>query len=174
MSYSFLGRDVTDPSFQGSDVLCIEADVGAHWRLLTNTYGFCEQILVEPIRLQVQVAVHAWPNWLGVREDEFPVEVTASFSHRPSPSAPLISFNLGRGLLVLRISIPDSKEGSLPKSRRRGFYSKPVRVWGPRRLGYWLSVLSYYLDDEAADYPDILEFDTQFWQGGLPGQSRRH
>jgi hypothetical protein len=152
-------------------VIRIEADLASGWRRLTNTQGFCDQILVAEIDFKVQVAVRAWPNRIGKRINEFPDDATARFSHTPSPGNPIIDYELSRARLVLHISIPDSAKGTLPNSHRRGFYFKE-RMWGPSRLGYWLAVLAYFIE-RGAPPPDILEFDTPWWQGGLPGLGRR-
>jgi hypothetical protein len=151
-------------------VLRVEADVASGWRRLTHTHGFCGRI-IDDSDFAVQVAVRAWPNRIGNKIDEFPLDMTARFSHNPSSAEPLMRYELGHGRLVLHISLPDSQRATLPKANRRGFYSK-YRMWGPQRLGYWLIVLAYFLEP-ARHHPDIFEFDTQFWQGGLPELGRR-
>jgi hypothetical protein len=161
-------------SFESPDFLCIQADIGSRWRRLKNTHGFVEQTTAETIRFKVQVAIYAWPNWLGVRDDEFPLDSTARFNHIPSPNDPLISYYINHAQLALRISVPHAQTARLPRASRPGFYRKPTRVWGPRRLGYWLSVLGYFLDEKQAAYPDILEFDTQFYSAGLPELGKRN
>lgn len=158
---------------ENPDVICVEADIGGGWRRLTHTYGFWEQITADTIDFHVQVAVHAWPNWIGVHADEFPQDSTAQFRHLPNPVIPLISYELSHGRIALRLSVPDSRLARLPRAQRPGFYFEPKRLWGPRRLGYWFSVLAYFLDNGHVNHPDILEFDTQFWSGGLPELGRR-
>jgi hypothetical protein len=160
-----------DYSFDSPDVIRIEANLASGWRRLKNTHGFCDRVTAEGIDFKVEVALRAWPNWIGKRINEFPSDITARFTHIPSPENPLIGYELSGARLVLHISIPDSAKGNLPNSHRRGFFLKE-RIWGPNRLGYWLSVLAYFVEC-AAQHPDILEFDTQWWQGGLPGLGRR-
>jgi hypothetical protein len=153
---------------ENPDVICIEAEIGVGWHLLAHTYGFHGQITADTIDFRIQVAVHAWPNRIGKHADEFPQEATAQFRHLPNPIVPLISYELRDGRINLRISVPDSRLARLPHARPPDFYFGPKRLWGPRRLGYWLSVLAYFLDSGHINHPSILEFDTQFWSGGLP------
>jgi hypothetical protein len=160
--------------FEKPDVISVEADISTGWHHLTHTYGFCQRITVDAIDFLVQVAVHAWPNRIGVHAEEFPREATAQFRHLPNPILPLISYELSDGRISLHISVPDSRLARLPRARRPGFYFEPMRLWGPRRLGYWLSVLAYFLDSRIVNHPDILEFDTQFYSGGLPELGKRH
>lgn len=156
-----------DYSFQNPQELKIDADLRSRWRRLQNTWGFCDQLLAEAVRLRVQVSIHAWPNWLGIEADEFPREATATY--RDSR----FSYGVEKQTLTLKIVVPNIRNEILPRSGRPGFYFRPERIWGPGRLGYWLSVLAYFYDDVREAYPDIREFDTEFYQGGLPGLGRR-
>jgi hypothetical protein len=162
-----------DYSFDNPDVIRIEANVASGWHRLKNTHGYCGTLTADSIDLFVQVAVRAWPNWKGVNADDFPQEATAQFRHLPNPTVPVIGYELSDGRISLRISIPDSRLARLPRARRSGFYFEPKRIWGPRRLGYWLSVLAYFLERDHITHPEIVEFDTQFYSGGLPELGKR-
>jgi hypothetical protein len=159
---------------EDSDVIRLEADVNDGWHRLTNTYGFCEQILADEIGLQVQVAIRAWPNRIGQDADKLPRDATAYFRHVADNNPSLISYRLGGGVFELRLGISECKKSVLPRSRRRGVYLEPRKIWGPQELKLWFSTLAYFVDRESIEHPDIREFDTQFYSGGLPGTARGH
>jgi hypothetical protein len=159
---------------ESRDTFCLETNINDGWHRLTNTYGFCKQMLAVEIDLQVQVAIRAWPNWIGKDADTFPSEATAYFRHIADPILPLISYRLSGHEFEQQISITQCRTARLPRSQRPGFYLAPRKIWGPRELQLWFSTLAYFVDREPVEHPDLREFDTQFYSGGLPGTARGH
>jgi hypothetical protein len=62
----------------------------------------------------------------------------------------------------------------LPRSGLPGIYQKPTELDKNGRIGFWFSLLVLLAERTQHEYPDILEWDTQFVMGGRSGSNRRH
>jgi hypothetical protein len=153
----------------GKSALAI-ADVASGWRRLKNTFGFCEEsrlALTGDEVLRVQAAIHAWPNFFGSRLAQFPP--TYGRLNRVWGSSEL----RGDGLRVM-VDIPRVRLQRLPKSGLPGIYEAPTELDKQERVGFWFSLLVTVATRAAREYPDVLEWNTQFLMGGRPGSNRRH
>jgi hypothetical protein len=147
------------------------ADVAAGWRRLSNTFGFCEESRLEMTEgrsLRVQASIRAWPNIFGSRLTEYPKGVFG-----------LLKENWGRlelreESLRITINLVTIDRERLPRSGLPGFYQKPVELDRVSRVGFWLSLLVLRAELAQREYPEIMEWDTQFFMGGRPGSNRRH
>jgi hypothetical protein len=147
------------------------ADLARGWRRLKNTYGFCEESrldMAEGLILRVQASIHAWPNIFGSRLMEYPGNVFG-----------LIDANWGRAELrdrdlCIAIELQTVRLERLPKSKLPGIYQQPVELDKLDRIGFWFSLLIVLAEGTQREYPDIREWNTQFFMGGRPGGSRRH
>jgi len=90
-----------DYSFPNAQELRADADLRTGWRRLRNTWGFCDRVRAEAVQLQVQAAIHAWPNWLGRNADEFPREATAMYRDNR------FSYRLENQTLTLKFVVPN-------------------------------------------------------------------
>jgi hypothetical protein len=146
------------------------ADVARGWRRLKNTFGFCEESRLELVGdevLRVQASVHAWPNFFGSRLAQFPP--VYGRLERVWGSSEL----RGEGLRII-VDIPTVRLERLPKSGLPGIYEAPTEIDKQDRVGFWFSLLVVVAPRVAREYPDVLEWNTQFLMGGRPGSSRRH
>jgi hypothetical protein len=146
------------------------ASVGRGWRHLKNTYGFCEEARL-PVQadaiLRIQASIHAWPNFLGSHLAHFP------------PAFGRIDRAWGiselRGdMLRIDVNLQRLRAEKLPKSGLPGIYEAPTEMDRPDRVGFWFSLLAIISPASIRDYPDVLEWNTQFLMGGRPGSNRRH
>jgi hypothetical protein len=145
------------------------ADVERGWRRLKNTFGFCDEARLEICGdevLRVQASIRAWPNFRGCRLVRFP-----SAYGRIEKSWGMSELN--GAILRIVVKVPRLRAARLPKSGLPGIYEAPLEIDKPDRVGFWLSVLAL-VAPKARDYPNVLEWDTQFFMGGRPGSSRRH
>jgi hypothetical protein len=155
----------------GGTIAIATADVARGWRQLTHTFGFCEEARLEfPARvvLRVQASIRAWPNRFGSRLVRYPPNVYG-----------LLKANWGKSELReedlrMTIEVPMIRGERLPRSGLTGIYQPPVEMDKADRVGFWFSLLVILGEKVQRDYPDILEWDTQFVMGGRPGGSRRH
>ena len=147
------------------------ADVARGWRRLTNTYGFCEEAKLEILGdkvLRVQASIRAWPNVFGSRLFRYPQSVYG-----------LLKTEWGRAelrekQLQIAIDVPTIAVLRLRRSGLPGIYQPPTEMDKQGRVGLWLSLLVVLQDRAKTEYPDIVEWDTQFLSGGRPGSSRHH
>jgi len=147
------------------------ADVAKGWRKLKNTFGFCEESrleMAEPVVLRVQASIRAWPNIFGSRLSQYPQGVFG-----------LVKADWGRAELreedlQIVIEVQAIRRERLPRSGLPGIYLQPVEFDKVGRVGLWFSILILLAERTQREYPDILEWDTQFIMGGRPGASRRH
>jgi hypothetical protein len=155
----------------GGNIALATADVARGWRQLTHTFGFCEEARLsfpgEEI-LRVQASIHAWPNIFGSRLMQYPPNVYGLMKESWG------KFELREEELRITIEVPTIRGERLPRSGLPGIYQPPVEVDKQNRIGFWLSLLVVFGMKTWRDYPDILEWDTQFAMGGRPGGSRRH
>lgn len=141
------------------------ADVARGWRQLAHTFGFCEEArldLPQDKILRVQAAIRAWPNWRGRRLYHYPPNVFG-----------LLTPDWGRVELReedLRISmdLATIRPKRLRHSGLVGVYQEPIELERTGGIGFWFSVLVILLNAGRVEYPDIIEWDTQFYMGGLP------
>lgn len=154
----------------GGKTAIIHADVANNWRRLRNTYGFCEESRL-PLPgdevLRAQASIHAWPNFLGNRIAQFPP--TYGKLNKVWGSCEI------RGdSLRINLDLPTVRLQRLPKSGLPGIYEAPVELDKQDRIGFWFSLLITIAPGSARDYPDVLEWNTEFLMGGRPGSNRRH
>jgi hypothetical protein len=155
----------------GGQVVLATADVAHGWRKLTNTFGFCEEARLEfpsELVLRVQASIRAWPNIFGSRLMSYPQNVFGLLK------ATWGKFELREGELRMTIEVPVIRGELLPRSGLPGIYQPPVEVDRRDRIGFWFSLLIVLAQKTHGNYPDIVEWDTQFAMGGRPGSSRRH
>src|SRR5437763_10976301 len=146
------------------------ADVHSGWRKLKNTFGFCEESRLEfpgDIILRVQASIHAWPNFLGSRLTQFP----QAYGRLERGWG---SCELYGSTLRIDVDIATVQRQRLPKSGLPGLYEVPTELDKPDRIGLWFSLLVTIAPRASREYPDVLEWNTQFLMGGRPGSSRRH
>lgn len=147
------------------------ANVAKGWRRLKNTFGFCEESRLEMgegVILRVQASIRAWPNIFGSRLAQYPQSVYG-----------LVKADWGRAELReeelrIMIDVQAIRRERLPRSGLPGIYQQPVELDKVDRAGFWFSTLILLAERTQREYPDILEWDTQFVMGGRPGASRRH
>jgi hypothetical protein len=147
------------------------ADVACGWRQLTHTFGFCEEARLEIPKnriLRVQARIHAWPNIFGSRLLRYPQNVYG-----------LVTVGWGRielreNQLKISLDIVTVESLRLQKSHLPGFYQQPTELDDVGRVRLWLSLLVVISDQSQQEYPDILEWDTQYLSAGRPGSNRRH
>ncbi len=146
------------------------ASVDQGWRRLRNTYGFCEEARL-PVQgdaiFRIQASIHAWPNFLGSHLANFPP--TYGRIHRTWGVSEL------RGdVLRINVNLRSLRTETLPKSGLPGIYEAPTEIDKPDRVGIWFSLLAIIMPSGIRNYPDVLEWGTQFLMGGRPGSNRRH
>jgi hypothetical protein len=154
----------------GKTVLA-KGDIASGWRKLTNTFGFCEEARMEMPGdrvLRVQASIRAWPNIFGSRLRQYPENVFG-----------LVKADWGRielraQELDIRLELIEIQARRLKRSGLPGIYQEPIEIDKQNRIGFWLSLLVVLSESVHTDYPDIVEWDTQFLAGGRPGGSRRH
>jgi hypothetical protein len=147
------------------------ADVAHGWRRLTHTCGFCEESRVETadgMILRVQAAIRAWPNKLGSLLVQYPKNVYGQVKEEWGRT------ELREEDLRIVIDLQGIRAKRLPRSGLPGIYLQPVELDKSGRIGFWYSLLILLAPKAQREYPDILEWDTQFVMGGRPGSSRRH
>lgn len=145
-------------------------DVKQGWRRLKNTFGFCEEARLDiggDEVLRIQASIYARPNFLGCRLVRFP-----SAYGRIERSWGRSELN-GQSLRIV-VDVSRLRVERLPKSGLPGIYEAPTEIDKPDRVGFWFSLLALVAPKTAREYPDVLEWDTQFLMGGRPGSSRRH
>ena len=145
-------------------------DVEQGWKRLKNTFGFCEEARLdigEDEVLRIQASIYARPNFLGCRLVRFP-----SAYGRIERSWGRSELN-GQSLRIV-VDVSRLRVERLPKSGLPGIYEAPTEIDKPDRIGFWFSLLALVAPKTAREYPDVLEWDTQFLMGGRPGSSRRH
>jgi len=155
----------------GGQIVLATADVAQGWRQLKNTFGFCEEARLEfpgELVLRVQASIHAWPNRYGCRLAGYPPNVFGLVKGSWG------KFELREEELRMTLEVPTIRGERLPRSGLPGIYQPPVEVDKRDRIGFWFSLLVVLGEKAHRDYPDILEWDTQFVMGGRPGGSRRH
>jgi hypothetical protein len=85
------------------------------------------------------------------------------------------SFELrGNEGFTINVDISVIRALRLPRSGTLGVYEPPIELDKLQRIGIWLSVLITIREKTVREYPDILEWDTQFLMEGRPGSNRRH
>lgn len=154
---------------QSSEIAVATADVAKGWRKLKNTFGFCEESRLELSSdeiLRVQACIYAWPKKYGIRSSSFP----PVYGQLAKPWG---RCELRENALQINVLIPMVRTQILPKSGLTGIYQCPVELDKPDRIGFWFSLL-VTLTKPQREYPDKLEWDTQFLMGGRPGSNRRH
>jgi hypothetical protein len=147
------------------------ANIASGWRRLRNTFGFCEESrleMPEGLILRVQASIRAWPNVFGSKMTEYPQSVFG-----------LVQANWGRlevrqEALCIAINLHTIRRERLARSGLPGIYQKPIQLDKVGRISLWFSLLILLAEITHREYPDILEWDTQFVMGGRPGSSRRH
>lgn len=147
------------------------ANVGLGWRMLTNTFGFCEECRLEFPQnriLRVQAAIHAWPNRFGVRLFRYPENVFGLLVEHWG------RVELREQDLQIEFDMVEAESRRLSKSRLPGFYQQPVELDRQGRVGFWFSLLVVFSDNIPTEYPDVREWDTQFLMGGRYGSRRGH
>jgi len=152
------------------EIAVASADVEQGWRRLKNTIGFCEEHRVDIAGdevLRIQASIHAWPNFLGCRLIRFP----SAYGRIKRPWG--MSELNGQTLRVI-VDVSKLRAERLPKSGLAGIYEAPTEMDRPDRVGFWFSLLALIAPKAVHEYPDVLEWDTQFFMGGRPGSSRRH
>jgi hypothetical protein len=153
----------------GNSVRAI-ADIAHGWRRLKNTYGFCEECrmgLSGDEVLRVQASLYAWPNVFGIRVRTFP----PAFGQLNSPWGRCMLYD---SLLTITLDLAAIRSERLSRSGLPGVFQPATELDKQGRVGFWLSILTTVQHSAAQEYPDILEWDTQFLMGGRPGSSRRH
>jgi hypothetical protein len=146
------------------------ADVARGWRRLKNTYGFCEECrlgLSGGEVLRVQASVYAWPNIFGIRVRTFP----PTFGQLNESWGCCLIY---ADLLSVTLDLATVRNARLPESGLTGIFKPATELDKQGRVGFWLSVLITVQPSAGRDYPNILEWDTQFLMGGRPGSNRRH
>ena len=154
----------------------LDSDIAGGWRRLKNTFGFCEESKTEVSNdeiLRVQVAVYAWPNYLGVAMGNCPQDI---FGLEKQPQ---FTFEVRSAKFSLTLPMEGIRASTLPKSGLPGFYQRPICFWkmqsrNAREIGFWVSILVVLNHRVAQIYPDITEWDTQFLSRGRYGSNRRH
>lgn len=147
------------------------ADVARGWRQLTHTFGFCEEerLGIDGDKmLRVQASIRAWPNKVGVRLFQYPGNIYG-----------LLKPDWGRVELKdhdlqIVIDLQMVKLQRLPRSGLPGVYQQPIELDRQGRVAFWFSVLILFSNAANTEYPDVMEWDTQFLMGGRPGSDRRH
>jgi hypothetical protein len=155
----------------GGTIAIATADVARGWRQLTHTFGFCEEARLEfpgGEVLRVQASIRAWPNRFGSRLIQYPPKVYGVAKESWGTT------ELREEELRITIDVPAIRGERLARSGLPGVYLAPVEVDKQDRVGFWFSLLVVLAQKVQRDYPDILEWDTQFVMGGRPGGSRRH
>lgn len=155
----------------GGKVAIATADVARGWRQLTHTFGFCEEARLDfpgGEVLRVQASIRAWPNKFGSRLMQYPRSVYGLVKRSWGKS------ELREEDLRVTIEVPTIRAERLPRSGLPGIYLPPIEVDKQDRVGFWFSMLVVLAQKAQRDYPDILEWDTQFVMGGRPGANRRH
>lgn len=118
--------------------------------------------------LRVQASIFAWPNIFGSRLLRYPQNVYGLVKERWG------RLELREAELRLAIELPTIQAERLARSGLPGVYQEPVMLDRLERIGFWFSLLIVLGDRIQREYPDIREWDTQFFMGGRPGANRRH
>lgn len=150
----------------------IKAYLARGWRRLKPTYGFSEQEQFDFLggwRIRCQLTAFARPKTLGQSMDRFPE------AFKDIGEAQGFSYTLDDGVLTLLVDLCRrmAKEGAwLANAGKPGFFDQHSITIG---AGIYLEVnlLVVLTSPPMTEPTDIYEYDTQFWQGGLPGLGRR-
>jgi hypothetical protein len=141
------------------------------WRAWKNGFAFFGRGAADyrgDRRISLDVDVKARPNSRSPLIEQFPVDLEASGESRFS------LFAVRNGKLAVLFPIALALQGAQPReSMVLNDYGTEIR-W-PRKTAIWfeLSMRFRIAAPPGRSAPVVREYDTQFWQGGLPSLGRR-